>query len=287
MADQKEAQRIGQQTDSFVVPNLAHYSQVSVGGLLERSGDHENSIPEEGEEEWTKQREKMEEIGRILQKEVAAVKERSSTTDTESSKQEDTPHSGSLSSEVNRKDTLTESNVEAEGTKVKELTSEKEKDKDTKQNISSSKKKDVALAEKMNSSNPTYSPQINTKLAQLTQLPQQRSKFSPPPARRTGPSKSFSTQQDPVSRTLLPARTLPKGYKKPSTHTANDGKTELLQKLEHQRKRLDRQMSGESVQRTGLTKSLPVNKTVLKDEDKDSLSKFGIEEDKDGGSFIV
>lgn len=310
MSDQNEAKKIGSATDSFIVPNLTHYSQVSVGGSLELSGEHEKppvwekeeeqDEEEQHEEEWIKQKAKFEEIGQTLYNEVQAKLSRASdavistkegdselsvtASDSFEKEQRDTLTNGSDSKhsadKTERRNTLTPDNVDSE-----EIVDEKpmpkiKKGEDLIAKVESTKKDERLV----NSS----SPQMMTKLAQLTQLPQRTN--SPVDSIPPTSSKSFSVHQTTVGHVFKPSKSLPKGYRKPHfSRSAEQGETELNKKLERQRKRLDKQLSFEQSTKpkndSGLNTTLSVDLSLLKEGT--DLSKFGIIEDESGGSFIV
>ena len=303
MSDQNEAKRIGNTTDSFIVPSLAHYSQVSVGGSLVLSGEHDKPLQEEKEEEkreekkeeeeegWVKQKAKIEEIGRVLYKEV---NERSSGGSDLVMKESDSRLSGSDTYEImERKSTLTADNVNKEQLEEMQPPETVEKTENSITKVESAKKDETTVS-KVETNNKrdersasSSSPHTMSKLAQLTQLPSRRGDGTSSPNDNKLPgTKSFSVQSSSMSPKIrkLP-KTLPKGYtRKPQTSVDSHEASELKKRLEQQRKRLDKQLSCDDAaphrNNSGMSHSAEL-------EGKNSLSKYGIVEDETGGSFIV
>ena len=275
-SDQSEAERLGSKTDSFIVPSLAqpHYSQIIVGSSLEQHEEEDQAVvDEEEDEEWIKQKAKIEEMGRAI---FSKVQENNSVDNDmkESNNDEDqyeqrrstlTPEYASRHAQKTDND----NNIEEKSTR----SIEKGEDLITK--VESTKKHDKSTA----------SSSHMTKLAQLTQLPG-RSDFTSVQDGLPPSSKSFSFQSQTYNaggQKSKSSRTLPKGRNTlQSNHSFDQSQTELIKKLEKQRRRLDRQLSSDHL----VTRS--ADDSILKgvEEDK-NLSMFGIEEDEAGGSFIV
>ena len=290
--DQKEAERIGRQTDSFIVPNLpTHYSQVSIKETLELVTEKADD-PSDEDEEWIKQKAKIEEMGRALFKDKSTT-EKPFTNGSIIPKETE---SGSTElEEMERRDTLTPSavlNMHTDSSDEDELPLQKiEKGEDLITRVEITKRDNKP-------SSVSYSPQLKSKLAQLTQLPQQRTDgtHSMPQQRTDGTYSMLQTSSKSFSHHIIddgikimkqhPSRTMPKGFKK-SSNSLDYGQSELVKKLERQRQRMDKQLSiDEKDNGSNPGRSHSTDETLLKMENT-SLSKFGIVEDKLGGTFIV
>ena len=266
--DLQEAVKQGNQTDSFMVPNLLHYSQVSVG----------DPIDEFDEEEKPEEKEIVSQI--VPQKDDSPVNKHRPIPH---SREQNSPSLVGENPVSDKTDVISESSGEIEG-ELHQTTQNKDEGTVKKEVIEESNKS-------INLSNQSsYSPQLHTKLAKLTQLPNKNG-ISPTLSKKPGPSKSFTQHQPQVKVSSM--RSLPRGVKLPSSKSLDEGGSELLKKLKEQRNRLERQMSGEVVISEHCTvishnkTERYQNQTDNKDSDTNNLSTFGIIEDEQGGSYIV
>ena len=275
MGDQNEAERIGNQTDSFIVPNLTHYSQVSIGENLELVTETEGE-----EEEWIKQKAIIEEMGRALFNEEPSTKTSPKNgnitpKETESGRSCD-------SDELERRDTLTPNSV---AKKPVDYSSDEDEDSPLPKIEKREDSRTRVEGRDVRSQSINY-PETKSKLAQLTQLPQQRTDGAGEHSPLPNGSKSFSHHTSDGIKIKKYSRTMPKGYNKSqASHSLDYGHSELIKKLERQRQRVDRQMSMEDPDSSGPGKTHSTDESLLRREN--SLSKFGIVEDKLGGTFIV
>ena len=325
--NQEEAEAQGRETDSFIVPNL-HYSQVSVMGplneieqVLEPAVIQQQAQPYPTTEPAVIQQQAQPypttEPAVIQQQplpypttEPAVIQQQAQpypTTEPMSptisngspkhSKKPLPPPRGQSMSTVKKvpqlSDSFSDSSEEVdkkEGQKIVEA-SKLEQEQSTSNPVP--EEKVVTLK-----SGSTYSPQMHTKLAKMTQLPSTPTNPTSP-LRKPCPSKSFTQKSEtPVPKPTL-NRTLPRGIKPPNSKNSDDNGSELFKKLQERRQRLDRQLSNDTLplETSSLTgtdnhssatstgeEALRSNKNT-NEKDSNNLAKFGIIEE--GGTFEV
>ncbi len=266
-SNQSAAERLGNKTDSFIVPSLtqSHYSQVVVGSSLEQHEEDQAMADEEEDKEWIKQKAKIEEMGRAIFSQENSFD--NGTKEIEADEDQYDQRRSTLTAEdVSRRSHRTDNEEEKSTPPI-------EKGEDLITKVESTKKYDIKS---------TASSSHMSKLAQLTQLPGRKDVTSLqdgiPPS-----SKSFSFQSQTHNVSGQKSKSSRKGRNSLQSNRSFDhGTAELIKKLEKQRNRLDRQLSGDNL----VTRS--ADDSILKgvEEDK-NLSMFGILEDEAGGSFIV
>ena len=319
--NQEEVEAQGRETDSFIVPNL-HYSQVSVMGPLNETEQIiepaviEPAVTQQQPQPTTEPMSPTISNGSPKHSKKPLPLPRGQSLSTVKKVPEMSDSFSDSSEEVDKKEgqKIVEASKEQ---KIVEASKEQKIVEASKEQtiVEASKEQKIVEASKLeqeqSTSNPvseekvvtlksgsTYSPQMHTKLAKMTQLP---STPTTPisPLRKPGPSKSFTQKSETPVPKATSTRTLPRGIKPPNNKDSDDNGSELFKKLQERRQRLDRQLSNDTLplETSSLTgtdnhssatstgeEALRSNKNS-NEKDSNNLAKFGIIEE--GGTFEV